>query len=58
MAQHGGGEEGKTVIHRGKALVCLNPKCGGNHYLRDCTKTSNQEKVAILAVVREKWKAK
>ncbi len=52
--QYRGG--GKTVMHRGKALVCLNPKCGRNHYLRDCTKTRDQEKVTIFAATKDKWK--
>ncbi len=53
MAQNGGTE---VKMHRGRPLVCLNPKCGGNHYLRDCPTTSNQDKVKILAAAREKWK--
>ena len=57
MVQHGGGGGGKTVMHPGKALVCLNPKCGGNHYLHDCTKTSDQDKATIFAAAKEKWKA-
>ncbi len=56
MAQHGGGR-GKTVMHGGKALVYLNPKCDGNHYLRDCPTMSNQDKVTIFAATREKCKA-
>ena len=40
MAQCGGGGA-NTLMHHVKALVCLNPKCGDNHYLRDCTKTSD-----------------
>ncbi len=51
MAQHKGAE---VKMHRGRPLVCLNPRCGGNHYLRDCPTTSNQEKVKILAAAREK----
>ncbi len=44
-------------MHRGKALVCLNLKCGGNHCIRDCTKASNQEKVTFFAATKDKWKA-
>ncbi len=40
MAQYGGGG-GEMVMHQGKVIVCLNPKCGGNHYLRDFPKTSD-----------------
>ncbi len=45
-------------MHRGKALVCLNPKCGGNHYLRNCPKKSDWDKVTIFAAAKEKWKTK
>ncbi len=45
-------------MHRGKVIVCLNPKCGGNHYLRNCPTTSNQDKVTIFVAAKEKWKAK
>ncbi len=44
-------------MHHRKALVCLNPKCSGNHYLHDCMKTSNQDKVTIFVAAKEKWKA-
>ena len=37
--------------------MSLNPKCGRNHYLRDCPKTSNQEKATIFAATKDKWKA-
>ncbi len=56
MVQHREGGD-KTVMHHGKALVSLNPKCGGNQYLHDCTKTSDQDKVTIFAAAKEKWKA-
>ena len=54
MAQHEGGE---VKMHHGRPLVCLNLRCGGNHYLRDCPKTSDQEKATIFAAIKEKWKA-
>ena len=46
------------VMHQGKALVCLNPKCDGNHYLCDWPKTSDQDKVTIFAAAKKKWEAK
>ena len=46
MAQHEGAE---VKMHRGRPLVCLNPRCGGNHYLRDCPTIKGQNKVKILA---------
>ncbi len=45
-------------MYHGKALVCLNLKCGGNHYLRNCTTTRDQDKVTIFAAAKEKWKVK
>ena len=54
MAQHGGGS-GEMVMYRGIPIVCLNPKCGGNHYICDCKKTSDQDKVLLLAVAKKKW---
>ncbi len=51
MVQH---EGVKVKMHCGRPLVCLNPHCGGNHYLRNCPTTSDQEKVKILATAREK----
>ncbi len=41
-------------MHCGKALVYLNPKCGGNNYLCNCMTTSNQDKVTIFAAAKEK----
>ncbi len=53
MAYHKGGE---VKMHCRRPLVCLNLRCGGNHYLHNCLTTSNQEKVKILAAAQEKWK--
>ncbi len=57
MVQHKGEDKGKIIMHCGKVLVCLNLKCRGNYYLRDCPKASDQEKVKILAMAREKCRA-
>ena len=54
MAQHGGG---KRLIHHGKALVCLNPKCNRNHYIHNYPNAIDQEKIKIHVTAREKWKA-
>ncbi len=58
MMQHGVGVVGgKIVMHQGKALVYLNPKCGGNHYFCDCSNRSNQYKVTIFDTTKKKWDA-
>ena len=42
MTQHSEVDSGKPVVkHQGRPVVCLNPKCRGNHFLWDCNKTSN-----------------
>lgn len=46
----------KTSVPReGKTLPgCLNPLCDGEHYLRDCTKSSEEEKENYLKEFRDK----
>jgi len=45
----------KSIVPReGKALPdCLNPRCNGKHYLRDCTKSSEEEKEKYLKEFRD-----